>query len=139
MKGEINMVKNKIFVVIMAIFVFGAVFLTGCGGGTAGETEPGSKTEVSNSAAPADEDKASGSQATTTASGTLKAISVADGTATIATESGDELVLKVTGESKILASKSISTLTQLDTVIGSKVSVEYDTETKTVKSLNIQN
>jgi hypothetical protein len=77
--------------------------------------------------------------ATTTASGTLKAISVADGTATIATESGDELVLKVTGESKILASKSISTLTQLDTVIGSKVSVEYDTETKTVKSLNIQN
>lgn len=61
------MVKNKIFVVIMAIFVLGAVFLTGCGGGTGGETEPGSKTEVSDSAvppAPADEDKASESQAT---------------------------------------------------------------------------
>ncbi|MEL7565159.1 MAG: hypothetical protein AAGU27_09775 [Dehalobacterium sp.] len=146
------MIINKRFVLVMVIFVLGTVLLTGCGGGAGGETgleeEPGvtdpavspngEEPGVTDPAVPPNEEETGESQATATASGTLKTISTNDGTVTIATESGDELVLKVTSESKILISESLLPIAQLDTVIGSKVSAEYHTETKTATVINIQ-
>ncbi|WP_181482177.1 hypothetical protein [Tepidibacillus sp. HK-1] len=147
-----NMVLNKGFMVIMAIFVLGVVLLTGCVDSTGGETElerEAGVTDFSASAneekavageedAPVDEEEVGESQAIATTSGTLKAINAVDGTVTIATESDNELVLKITSGSKIFVSESLPPLTQLDTVIGSKVSAEYHAETKTVMVIYIQ-
>lgn len=132
------MIINKRFVLVMVIFVLGTVLLTGCGGGAGGETGLEEEPGVTDPAVPPNEEETGESQATATASGTLKTISTNDGTVTIATESGDELVLKVTSESKILISESLLPIAQLDTVIGSKVSAEYHTETKTATVINIQ-
>lgn len=133
------MSKNKKFMVIMAIFVLGAVLLIGCGAGVEEETKIGGQDEVSVApVVPSDEKDAGESQAIATANGTLSTINAADGTVTIATESGDELVLKVTSESKILVSESLSTIDKLDALIGSKVSAGYHAETKTLAVINIQ-
>lgn len=132
------MVKNKKFMVIMVILVLGAVLFTGCGTGAGGETGLEDNPEVTDSAASADEEQAGESQATATVSGTLKTINAVDGTVTIATENGDELVLNVTSESQIIVSESLTTLAQLENVIGSKVSLEYHAETKNVTVISIQ-
>lgn len=73
-----------------------------------------------------------GQEGNATASGTLKAVDVNAGIATIVTVSGDELALKFTDESKIQIGGSPSALTQLAAKIDSKVDVEYQVEGKTV-------
>ena len=69
-------------------------------------------------------------------SGALKAVSIAGRTVTIATASGD-LVLKVTGESKITVGRSASTLAGLLGLLGSNADVTYNVEAKTVVRLAI--
>lgn len=133
------MVRNKKFAVILAVSVLSAVLLAGCDTGEGGGTRLKEKAEVTGS------EEVNGStqsgtqtQDTATASGKLKAVDAAAGTITITTQSGDELVLKVTGESKILVGGSLSTLAQLAAEIDSGIDVEYHTETKTVTTASIQ-
>ncbi|MFZ7104933.1 MAG: hypothetical protein ACOWWO_20025 [Peptococcaceae bacterium] len=76
-------------------------------------------------------------RATINTGGILKAVDAAAGTIIIVTQSGDELVLKVTEESKIV-SGSLLTLAQLAAKIDSQVGVEYYFETKTVTVIDIQ-
>lgn len=132
------MVRNKKLGVILAVFVLSAVLLTGCdtveGGGGTGL---GEKAEVTGSEEVNDSTQ-SETQAEDTVSGKLKAVDAAAGTITITAQSGDELVLKVTDESKILVDGSSSTLAQLAAEIDSGVDVEYDAETKTVTSVSIE-
>lgn len=137
------MFKNKTIMIIMTIFVLGAVLLTGCGGGADKETGIEEKPKAADSANPGDKEEigsnedTGSTEATTAASGTLKAINTADGTVVITTEGGNELVLKITNASKILGNDSLAAGAKLDNVIGSKVSVEYHAETNTVKVINI--
>lgn len=77
-------------------------------------------------------------QATAKTSGTLKAIDTTDGTVTIVSKSGDELVFKVTDKSKILVNGVRPNLNQIADKIGSEVNVEYDAEMKTVTAIIIQ-
>ncbi|MBA1335468.1 MAG: hypothetical protein HPY66_1093 [Firmicutes bacterium] len=146
------MIKNKKFVFILAIFILGAVFLAGCGVGAGEETEQEGEAGVTDTAGPAGEEKAVGeeeavpadeeeaaeAQATTTTSGTLKAVDAAARTVTIATESDGELVLEVTDKSKILVDESFVTYVQLVNKIGSEVIVEYYDGTKVVTAVSIQ-
>ncbi len=71
-------------------------------------------------------------------SGALKAVDGAAGTVTIASDGGEELVLKLTAESKIQISGSPVDVTQLASKLDAKVSVEYQTEAKTVVSISIE-
>jgi hypothetical protein len=72
------------------------------------------------------------------ASGTLKAVDGTAGTVTIASDGGEELVLKLTAGSKIQISGSPVDVTQLASKLDAKVSVEYQTEEKTVLSISIE-
>ncbi len=145
------MSKNKKFMVILAIFMLGAILLTGCGGDAGEETEldwggeesdftaPADEKEVDEEeTAPVDEEATAEDQATITASATLKAVEVDAGTITIVDQSGDELVLKVSENSKMLLGESLSTLAELATVIDSEVDIEYHAETKTVMAISIE-
>ncbi|KUO69343.1 MAG: hypothetical protein APF77_02355 [Clostridia bacterium BRH_c25] len=138
------MVKNKKFMVIFAVFILSAALLTGCSTFTEGEIgqeEPG----ISDSGAPTDNEQATTGnqadevQATANANGVLKSFDADTGLITLVTQSGDNLELKVTGESKILISTSPAALDQLATIIGSEVSVDYHDETKTVTAISIKN
>jgi len=76
--------------------------------------------------------------ASATVSGTLKAVNVLANTVTITAQGGAELVLNLTAQSKILVNGSASTSAALVTMVGKPTTVEYNTQTKAVVSLNIQ-
>jgi hypothetical protein len=110
-RGEIKMFKNKKFVIMLAILVLSTVLLAG---------------------------SVMGQENSATVSGTLKAVDVNAGTVMIATISGDQLLLKLTDESKIQIGGSASDLTQLAAKIDSKVNVEYQVEANAVTVISIE-
>lgn len=115
------MVKNKKFVVILAVSVLGAVLLTGCGAGAGGETGLKGKAE------------STGSQAVEAkATGTVKKVDSAAGKVTITTEGGADLVLDVSSK------EMLANLAGLVNKTGTQVTVDYDTGTKTVTNINTQ-
>ncbi|MBI4310256.1 MAG: hypothetical protein HY681_00635, partial [Chloroflexi bacterium] len=76
--------------------------------------------------------------ASATVSGTLKAVNVLANTVTITAQGGAELVLNLTAQSKILVNGSASTAATLAIMVGKPTTVEYNSQTKAVVSLNIQ-
>ena len=152
------MIKNKKFIVILAVTILSAALLTSCSVDDGGETQLEGNPEAADNNEFKDntEDQAvediitdqpvedittdqdeTQSQDTIIASGTLIATDAATGTVTITTKDDDELILEVTSESKIQIDDSLSTLDQLATKIGSEVSVEYQAETKTVTVVSV--
>ncbi|MBI4201623.1 MAG: DUF4382 domain-containing protein [Chloroflexi bacterium] len=69
------------------------------------------------------------------ATGTVKAVNTADGTVTLALEGGQELTLKATANSSLLADGVISSLRGISAKVGGEVSVLYDSSTMTVISM----
>jgi hypothetical protein len=69
-------------------------------------------------------------------SGTLKSLDATAGTITITPQSGADLVLKVTAETKLLLDNSASALSTLAANIGAQVTAEYDTQTKAATSIH---
>lgn len=124
------MMKNKKFVIMLAIFVLGAALLTGSAMGQEGEIGQAD-------GATAGQEVEIGQAESITASGTLKAVDVNAGAVMIATVSGDELVLTLTEESQIQIGGALSDLTQLAAKIDSKVDVAYQVEAKTVTVISI--
>lgn len=108
--------KNKKFMVMLTVFVLGATLLTGS---VMGQTEAGQAD-------------------TAIAGGTLKAVDGNANTITVAIVNGGELVLSLTGESKIQIGGTPSDLTGLAAKISSIVNVEYQVTTKTVTSISIK-
>ncbi len=80
------------------------------------------------------------SQASTTASiaGTLKAVSAIQGTVTITSQSGADVVLKVTNDTKLLLSGAATTMASLATDIGAQVTASYNAQTNTATSVQAQ-
>lgn len=72
------------------------------------------------------------------ASGTLKSVDVLKGTVTITTQAGADLVLSITTQSKMSVNGAPAPTTVLVTKLGSKATVEFDAEAKTVTSLKIE-
>lgn len=105
------MIKNKKFVIMLAVLALGVALLTG---------------------------SVMGQEDNATTSGTLKAVDVEAGIVTIVTVSGDELALKFNDQSKIQIGGSPSAITQLAAKIDSKVDVEYQGEGKTVVVINVE-
>lgn len=151
------MIKNKKFMIILAAFVLSiALTVTGCNAGIEGEAVPGEEDSIEDSInAPENtggEEPAAGTeeqageteeptdevQATANAEGTVKAFDAGTGMITIAVQSGETLELKVTGESKVSVSESPAGADKLSAIIGSEVSVEYNTETNTVMEINVK-
>ena len=77
-------------------------------------------------------------QGSASASGTLKSVDVLKGTVTITTQSGADLVLTITTQSKMSVNGAAAPSTMLLTKIGSKVTIEYDAEAKTLTSLSVE-
>ncbi len=77
-------------------------------------------------------------ETTTRVIGTLKAISPAEGTVTIATATSGDVVLKVAADSKVLVGGTVSTLANLAASIGSQVTIEYNVQTKVATSVAAQ-
>ncbi len=76
--------------------------------------------------------------ATVKASGTLKAVDMLTGSVTIATQSGADLVLKLTTATKVTVNGATPTIAALAASLGSKIDVEYDSKTMVATSANIQ-
>ncbi len=110
------MIKNKKFMMMLAVFVLGATLLTGS---VMGQTEAGQADAA-------------------IASGTLKAVDGNANTITVATANDGELVLSLTAESKIQIGGTPSDLTGLAAKINSNVDVEYQVTTKTVTNISIK-
>ncbi len=108
--------KNKKFMVMLTVFVLGATLLSGS---VMGQTEAGQAD-------------------TAVAGGALKAVDGNANTITVATANDGELVLSLTGESKIQINGTLSNITQLTAKIGSNVEVEYQVTTKTATSISIK-
>jgi len=81
--------------------------------------------------------QASGS-ASASVSGVIKAVNPAQGTVTITTASGQDVVLNVTSASKIVADGSVSTLVDMATKIGAQASADYNIQSKMATSLSAQ-
>ena len=77
-------------------------------------------------------------QASVTAMGTIKAVAPSAGTITITTNTGTDIVLNVTSATRIEVNGTIPTLATLATKIGLRVTVEYDAQTNTAISINVQ-
>lgn len=147
------MIKNKKFMIILAAFVLSiALTVTGCNAGIEGEAVPGEEDSINAPENTGGEEPAAGTeeqageteeptdevQATANAEGTVKAFDAGTGMITIAVQSGETLELKVTGESKVSVSESPAGADKLSAIIGSEVSVEYNTETNTVMEINVK-
>ncbi|MBI2866927.1 MAG: DUF4382 domain-containing protein [Chloroflexi bacterium] len=72
------------------------------------------------------------------ASGVIKAVNPAQGTVTIQTGSGQEIVLNVTAASNVVADGAISSLAQLAANIGAKATALYDAQTRFATSINAE-
>lgn len=75
---------------------------------------------------------------TVRASGTLKAVDLANGFITIMTQAGSDLVLKVSSATKLTINRSSPTIAALATSLGSKIDAEYDSNTMVASALNVQ-
>jgi hypothetical protein len=73
-----------------------------------------------------------------TVGGTIKAVDVLAGTMTIAIDSGADLALKVTASSQVTVNNTALTLADLVGKLGSRVVVNYNTQTKTVTSIRVE-
>ncbi|MBI4197661.1 MAG: hypothetical protein HY533_00950, partial [Chloroflexi bacterium] len=74
-------------------------------------------------------------EAEASVTGTLKVVSPSEGTVTVTTAAGAEVVLKVASSSKVMVNGTLSTLGGLKQMIGSEVTLEYEQETKVVGEL----
>jgi len=78
------------------------------------------------------------SQAKINVSGTLKAVNLAEGTITITTSEGDDIILSISSSTEIRLGGAISRPLSLVTHIGSELEVEYNADTNTAISINIE-
>ncbi len=71
-------------------------------------------------------------------SGVIKAVNPAQGTVTIATQSGQDVVLNVTANSSVVANGTIGTTADLASRLGAQVTANYDAQTKTATNVSAQ-
>lgn len=129
------MVKNKKFAVVLIVFMLGAALLSSCSVTDGGESQLEGISESTDYEDGQDytsdetvesnisDQSETQSQAASTATGILKAAE-AD-SITIIAESGEELVINITSDSKIEIGDVASTSADLATKVGSKVTVSY--------------
>lgn len=145
-KGEKTLFKYKRLIAVFAALVLSVVFFTGCTD-TVGETGK-EEAGINDTGASSGSEQASGDsrqtddyqekQATANAEGTIKSFDADTGTITIVTDDDDQLVLTISGESKIFVGTSPEEPYKLSDAIGSKVTAEYLTETKIVTAISIK-
>lgn len=137
------MAKNKILIVIFAVFMLGAAILAGCSASTGNETIPEEEAGINAPEAPYTEEKEANdnqgneNQAASAANGTLKSYDANSGTITIVDQSGEEMVLKVTDDCKVTKGTLPVKLDELADMTGYNASVEYDAEAKTATAIKI--
>ncbi len=76
-------------------------------------------------------------QATVRASGTLKAVDIINGSVTVATQAGGDIVLKVAPDMKVTVNGTVSTVASLAASIGSRINIEYDSKTMAASSITV--
>lgn len=73
---------------------------------------------------------------TATVAGVLKMVNAASGTITVAAEGGQDVVLKLAVDTRVVVNGSASSVATLVAQVGSSVTVEYNVETKTTVSIS---
>jgi hypothetical protein len=147
------MAINRKFMMILAVLMLGAVFLTGCGegeetgldggpgitdpSGVGGEEGTGPGGSAGGEEADPDGEDEGQEEEAATLSGILKAVDDAAGTVTIESKTDGELVLEVNDEIKVFKGKAQATFEDLADNIGSEVIVEYDDRTKVATVIGI--